>query len=820
MRFSTHFKQKPGPGNPTHFLSYTQYVTLSIPMRIIKKIAVLGSGVMGAGIACHLANAGYQVMLLDLPAQGEGQRRNQIAEQALALAVKQKPAPLYHPTFISRITTGNFDDDLPAIKEADWIIEVIVERLDIKQSLFERVDQYRQPGTIISSNTSGIPIHMMAVGRSDDFRKHFLGTHFFNPPRYLRLLEIIPTPETDPELVSFMMQFGENQLGKQTVLCKDTPAFIANRVGVYSMARIFQLAEELNLPISTVDKLTGPAIGRPNTGTFRLADLVGHDTGVKVMQGIQQNCPNDEQAGAFNVPAYMQFLLDNKFLGNKTGQGFYKKGDGKNAKGQTEYLSLNLKTLEYGKDPRIELASLGLAKQIDDPEKRIKTIYGSADEGGSLVKQHLLGLFAYVSHRIPEIADRLNSIDDALRAGFAWSYGPFEYWDIIGVRQGVEDAEASGLTISPWVHKMVEAGFESFYTYKNGKALVYDPSSNNYIELEGSATRINLQAFRNQAPVYKNDESVLHDIGDGVLCFEFRSKSNVIGEGILRGINESIRIAEEDGWKGLVIGNQATNFSVGANLMLIGMMAFQEEWDDLDMAVNFFQQTSMRCRYASVPVVSATQGYVFGGGCELSMHCDAVAASAESYIGLVEAGVGLIPGGGGTKEFAVRLADSFRTGDVQIPQLIDSCRTVATASVATSAYEAYDLGYLLKGRDEVIINSANVIAEAKRKVLELSHNYVTPIPRSDVLVLGRQGLASLYAFANEFRLGAYGSAHDIKIVHKLAWVLCGGDLTGAQKVTEQYLLDLEREAFLSLCGEQKTLERIQYMLENNKPLRN
>jgi len=789
-------------------------------MRMIKKIAVLGSGVMGSGIACHFANAGFQVIMLDLPGTGEGMARNQIADQALSQAIKQKPAPLYHPSFVSRITTGNFDDDLPKIKDADWIIEVIVERLDIKQSLFQRVDQLRKPGTIVSSNTSGIPIHLMLEGRSDDFKHHFLGTHFFNPPRYLRLLEIIPTPETDPELVNFMMSFGDRFLGKQTVLCKDTPAFIANRVGVYSMARIFQLTEELNLPISTVDKLTGPAIGRPNTGTFRLADLVGHDTGVKVMQGIQQNCPHDEQASAFNVPAYMQFLLENKFLGNKTGQGFYKKSETKNSKGQTEFLSLNLKTLTYGIDPRVDLPSLGLSKQIDDVEKRIQAMYKSQDDGGKLVKAHLLGLFAYVSHRIPEIADHVNSIDDALRAGFAWSYGPFQYWDIIGVKQGIADAESAGLEISPWVKKMVADGHDTFYKYENGKPLVFNPASQEYVLVPGSDSKINLQARRNQPPVFKNDEAILHDIGDGVLCFEFKSKANVIGEGILRGLNEAIRIAEEDGWKGLVIGNQATNFSVGANLMLIGMMAFQEEWDDLDMAVNYFQQTSMRCRYSSVPIVASTQGYVFGGGCEISMHCDGIAASAESYIGLVEAGVGLIPGGGGTKEFAVRLSESFQAGDVQIPQLIERCKTLATASVATSAYEAYDLGYLIHGRDEVVINTMNSITEAKRKVLDLSQNYVTPIPKTNVMVLGRQGLASLYAFANEFRLGAYGSAHDIKIVQKLAWVICGGDLTGAQQVTEQYLLDLEREAFLSLCGEQKTQERIQYMLENNKPLRN
>ncbi|MEO6131485.1 MAG: 3-hydroxyacyl-CoA dehydrogenase/enoyl-CoA hydratase family protein [Saprospiraceae bacterium] len=789
-------------------------------MRIIRKITVLGSGVMGAGIAAHFANAGYQVQMLDLPTSEEGKRRNVIAEQALAQAVKQKPAPFYHTDFIDRITTGNFEDDLPSIKNADWIIEVIVERLDIKRALFEKVDQLRHPDSIISSNTSGIPIHSIAEGRSESFKKHFLGTHFFNPPRYLRLLEIIPTADTDPEIVKFLMDFGNRFLGKQTVLCKDTPAFIANRVGVYSMARIFQLTEELNLPISVVDKLTGPAIGRPNTGTFRLADLVGHDTGVKVMQGIQQNCPDDEQAGAFNVPSYMQFLLDNKFLGIKTGQGFYKKGDGKDEKGGNVFLSLNLKTLEYEKDPRADLPSLGIAKQIDDTEKRIRAIYNSDDAGGQLINQHMIGLFSYASNRIPEISDSLKSVDDALKAGFAWSYGPFEYWDIIGVKKGVEDAKSAGLHIGPWVEKMLAEGHESFYVYKEGKAYTYDPASTSYVAVSGDERQVNLQTLRGKVSVFKNDESVLHDIGDGVLCFEFKSKANVIGEGILRGINESIRIAEEESWNGLVIGNQSTNFSVGANLMLIGMMAFQEEWDELDAAVNYFQQTSMRCRYSSIPVVAATQGYVFGGGCEISMHCDGVAAAAESYIGLVESGVGLIPGGGGTKEFAVRLSDSFDLGDVQIPSLIERCKNIATAAVGTSAYEAFDLGYLIKGRDEVIMNTLNAITEAKNKVLELSTDYVMPLKKKDVLVLGRQGLASLYSFANEFRLAGYGTEHDIKIVQKLAWVLCGGDLTGSQLVTEQYLLDLEREAFLSLCGEQKTQERIQYMLEKGKPLRN
>ncbi len=789
-------------------------------MRTIRKIAVLGSGIMGSGIACHLANAGFQVLMLDLPTTREGSLRNQIAESALAAALKQKPAPLYHVSMATRITTGNFEDDLPRLREMDWIIEVIVEKLDVKRSLFEKVDQYRKPGSIVSSNTSGIPIHQMAEGRSDDFRRHFLGTHFFNPPRYLRLLEIIPAPETDPALLTFMSDFGQEFLGKETVVCRDTPAFIANRIGVYSMASIFHLAENLELPISVVDKLTGPALARPNTGTFRLADLVGHDTGVKVMQDIRRNCPEDEQAAAFDVPPYLQFLLDHQLLGNKSGQGFYKKSDVKDEKGQSVFLSLNLKTLEYELPSKPEFAALRLSRQIEDPAKRIKALYASPDPGGQLIRRHLLGLFSYASHRVPEITDQPVSIDKAMRAGYAWTFGPFEYWDIIGVKQGITDARAEGFRIASWVTEMAEAGHDAFYRYEQGRLHCYDPRTKSYLPVPGQERMVNLNTLRQQAPVYQNEEGILHDIGDGVLCFEFRSKANAIGEGILRGINESIRIAEEEGWKGLVIGNQATHFTVGANLMLIGMMAFQEEWDELEAAVHYFQQTSMRCRYASVPVVAATQGYVFGGGCEFAMHCDGVAAAAESYIGQVEAGAGLIPGGGGTKEFALRLSDSFQPGDVQVPLLIERCKTLATGSVSTSAHEAFDLGYLIKGKDEVIINTALNIPGAKKMVLELSDHYVTPIERSDILVLGRQGLASLYAFANEFRLGAYGSDHDLKIVHKLAWVLCGGDLTGSQRVTEQYLLDLEREAFISLCGEPKTQQRIQYLLENGKPLRN
>lgn len=794
----------------------------------IRKVAVLGSGLMGTGIAAHLAGCGIEVLLLDIlpfdlkeEEKTKPAARNRMAATALQTALKAKPAPFFDNKFASRIAIGNFEDDMPKIKNVDWIIEVVVERLDIKQQVFEKVEKFRTKGTLVTSNTSGIPIHLMTEGRSDDFKRNFCGTHFFNPARYMRLLEIIPTPDTDPEVTEFLMHYGDVILGKQTVHCKDTPAFIANRVGVYAMAKIFQLTHELGLGIDTVDALTGPAIGRPKTGTFRLGDLVGMDTAVHVINGMRENCPDDEQAATFQIPAYIKFLIDNKFLGNKTGQGFYKKTAEKDAKGRPVVLALNLNTLEYAVSQKEKLPILDTLKQIEELPRRMKAIFKGTDKGAELLQRSFLGLFAYVSNRVPEISDTVYAIDDALRAGFAWEKGPFEYWDMVGVSEGVAAAEARGEKISAWVKDMLAAGNTSFYKSENGQRLCYSPLSKTYEALPGGEAFILLDNYRDRKPVYQNAECTLHDIGDGVLCLEFHSKMNAIGEGILRGLNDSVQIAEEQGWKGLVIGNNAQNFTVGANLMMIAMLAYQQEWDELNMAVNLFQQTSMRLRYSAIPVVIATQGYVFGGGCEFSMHADGVVAAAESYIGLVEVGVGIIPGGGGTKEFAVRLADIItREGDVQIPTLIEKFKTIATAQVATSAYEAFNLGYLLPEKDIVSHNTARNISEAKARVLTLSEDYVMPIQRKDVYVLGRTGLGALYVAAHSLQLGHYATEHDIKIAKKIAWVLCGGDLTSAQQVSEQYLLDLEREAFLSLCGEQKTLERVQFMLENGKPLRN
>ncbi|MCB0548272.1 MAG: 3-hydroxyacyl-CoA dehydrogenase [Phaeodactylibacter sp.] len=795
--------------------------------RRIKKVAVLGSGVMGSGIACQFANIGMEVLMLDIlnPGLDDSNRnkpaeRNRIAYQALQNAIKGRPAALYDKNFASRISIGNFEDDFEKIKDCDWVIEVVVERLDIKQQIFEKVDRYRTKGTLATSNTSGIPIHMMLEGRSEDFRQHFCGTHFFNPPRYMRLLEVIPSPETKPEVVDFLMHFGDRYLGKQTVLCKDTPAFIANRVGVYAMSKIYQLTTELGMRIETVDRLTGPAIGRPKTGTFRLGDLVGHDTAANVIRGIQQNCPDDEQAGTFEIPPYLQFLLDNKFLGNKSGQGFYKKSNERDEKGKNVILALNLKTLEYEPQALPELPSLQATKQIDNLPKRIKALFGAEDRGGKLIRKSLLGLFAYVSNRVPEISDTIYAIDDAMKAGYAWELGPFEYWDIIGLKKGMEMAEEKGESVAGWVKEMVAAGHDKFYKREGGFKKYYDITTKGYKVVPGSDEYIILDNYRDRKPVLQNNEMALHDIGDGVLCLEFTSPHNAIGDGILRGIHESIQLAEDGEWRGIVIGNNANNFSVGANLMMIAMMAYNQEFDEMNMAVNLFQQTSMRIRYSSIPVVAATQGYVFGGGCEFLMHSDAGMCAAESYIGLVEVGVGIIPGGGGTKELALRASDRFFEGDVQIPTLIEQFKAIALANVATSAHEAFHYGYLLPGRDSVVLNRDRNIADAKAKVLELAEGYTRPLPRQDITVLGRQGLAALYTAANELRLGNYASEHDIKIAHKIAWVLCGGDLTGTQQVSEQYLLDLEREAFLSLAGEAKTQERIQHMLKTNKPLRN
>ena len=796
----------------------------------IKKVAVLGSGVMGSGISCQLANVGLEVLMLDilpnkLSDDEKNNRliRNKVAKNALDKAIKSKPAPLYNKKYSSRITVGNFEDDFHKIKEADWIIEVVVERLDIKRQIFEKVEEYRSPGSIVSSNTSSIPIKLLAQGRSENFRKYFCGTHFFNPPRYLRLLEIIPTKDSLTELIDYFMNYGEINLGKQTVLCKDTPAFIANRIGVMSGAKVFELTEKFDLTIEEVDLLTGPILGRPKTGSFRLQDLVGIDTGDKVTNFVVQNVKGDsffEKLTKTATPKFFNFLLENNFLGDKTGKGFYEKTKVKDENGRTIINALDLKSLKYRKSIRPKITLIKEAKGIEKMDKRFQLLISKDEKESLFLKEYFAAILSYSAQRIPEISDTCYQVDDAMRAGYVWDYGPFEYWDLIGFDNGISLINELGEDLPKWINVMKSSGANCFYKYENGEKKYYDLFSHSYKKIPGSDAFIILDSYRENSPIIKNTECSVHDIGDGVLCLEFQSKSNAIGDGIGRAIAEAIELAENENWNGVVIGNNAKQFSVGANLMNIGMMAMQKQFDPLEKMVDDFQRVNMRMRTSKIPVVTAAQGYVFGGGCEIAMHCDAGIYAAETYIGLVEVGVGLLPGGGGTKELALRASDGFYEGDVKIPMLIDHFKSIATAAVSTSASEAYDLHYLKEGRDFICYNVQRNIGQAKDKVLELAKNYVPPSERKDIEVLGRGGLGALYSAINEFYLGGYMSEYDVEIAKKVAYVICGGDLTSAQIVSERYLLDIEREGFMSLLGNQKTLDRIQYLLMNNKPLRN
>jgi 3-hydroxyacyl-CoA dehydrogenase len=791
--------------------------------RRIKKVAVLGSGIMGSRIACHFANIGAEVLLLDIVPNDakestDAKLRNKLVNESLQTALKSNPSPIYSKSFASRIATGNFDDDMPKLKDMDWIIEVVVERLDIKQIVFTNVEKYRKPGTLISSNTSGIPIHMMLDGRSDDFKKHFCGTHFFNPPRYLKLLEIIPTPETSPEVVDFLMDYGSRYLGKTTVLCKDTPAFIANRVGVYAIQALFHLVKEMGLSVEAVDKLTGPVLGRPKSATFRTCDVVGLDTLVHVANGLKQNCPNDEHKHLFEVPDYVSKMVENNWLGDKSKQGFYKKT--KDANGKTVILSLDLNTLEYKEQQKVKYATLEATKPVDDLRKRTKMLFNGKDQAGEFYRKIFSGIFAYVSNRIPEISDELYRIDDALKAGFGWELGPFETWDAVGIAEGIQQMETNGEKVAPWVAEMMAKGITSFYKIENGKKYYYDIPSGAYKVIPGTEDILSLEVIREGNVVWKNADTTLVHLGDGILNLEFHTKMNTIGGGVIEGIHKAIDLAEKE-YKGLIISNEGQNFSAGANVGMIFMMAAEQEYDELEFAIRTFQNTMMRLRYSSIPVVAAPHNLTLGGGCELSMHSDAIVAHAETYIGLVEFGVGVIPGGGGTKEFALRMSDELNDGDMRINHLRNKFLTVGQAKVATSAYEGYELGYLRKGIDEVVISRAHQLKRAKEKALELAENgYTQPAPRKDILVLGNEGLGIVYVGAHSMMSGNYISEHDQLISEKLGYVMCGGDLSQPTRVSEQYLLDLERKAFLELCMQRKTLERMQSLLTTGKILRN
>ncbi|HEU4497537.1 MAG TPA: 3-hydroxyacyl-CoA dehydrogenase NAD-binding domain-containing protein, partial [Flavobacterium sp.] len=597
--------------------------------RLIKKVAVVGSGIMGSGIACHFANIGVEVLLLDIAprelTEAEQKRglslesravRNRLVNEHLANALKSKPSPIYSQKFASRIATGNTTDDLAKISEADWIIEVVVERLDIKKQVFEQIEKFRKPGTLITSNTSGIPIHFMSEGRSEDFQKHFCGTHFFNPARYLKLFEIIPGPQTSSDVLDFLNEYGEKFLGKTSVVAKDTPAFIGNRIGIFGIMSLFHQVKELGLTVEEVDKLTGPVIGRPKSATFRTVDVVGLDTLVHVADGIYGNCPQDEAHELFKMPEFISKMLENKWLGSKTGQGFYKKAD-------KDILSLDLDTLEYRAPKKASFVTLELTKTIDKPIDRFKVLVKGTDKAGEFYRKNFSGMFAYVANRVPEITEDFYKIDDAMKAGFGWENGPFEIWDAIGVEKGIELMKAENLEPAPWVAEMLASGNTSFYTIKEGATYFYDIASKSQKKVPGQDAFIILNNIRESRKVWSNSGAIIEDLGDGILNLEFRSKMNTIGGDVLAGINKAIDLAEKE-YDGLVIGNQAANFSVGANIGMIFMMAVEQEYDELNMAVKMFQDTMMRVRYSGIPVVVAPHGMTLGGGCEMALHADKV----------------------------------------------------------------------------------------------------------------------------------------------------------------------------------------------------
>ena len=794
--------------------------------RTIKKVAVVGSGIMGSGIACHFANIGLEVLLLDIVpntlTEAEEKKgltlenklvRNRIVNEHLANALKSNPSPIYSQKFASRITTGNTTDDIAKIVNYDWVIEVVVERLDIKKLVFEQIDKFRKPGTLVTSNTSGIPIHFMSEGRSEDFQKHFCGTHFFNPARYLKLFEIIPGPQTSTEVLDFLFDYGSKYLGKTSVVAKDTPAFIGNRIGIFGIQSLFHLVKDMGLTIEEVDKLTGPVIGRPKSATFRTVDVVGLDTLVHVANGLYEGCPNDEAHELFKLPDFIKKMMENKWLGSKTGQGFYKKID-------KDILSLDLDTLEYRPAKKASFATLELTKTIDKPIDRFKVLVKGKDKAGDFYRKNFSAMFAYCSNRVPEITDEFYKIDDAMKAGFGWENGPFEIWDAIGVEKGIELMQTEGYQPAAWVTEMLTSGSTSFYTVKDGATYYYNIQSKSQTKVPGQDSFIILNNIRDSKKVWSNSGAVIHDLGDGILNLEFQSKMNTIGGDVLAGINKAIDLAETQ-YNGLVIGNQAANFTVGANIGMIFMMAVEQEYEELNMAIKYFQDTMMRCRYSSIPVIVAPHGMTLGGGCEMTMHADRVVAAAESYIGLVEFGVGVIPGGGGSKEMTLRASDLFHKNDVELNVLQEYFLAVAMAKVSTSAYEAFDTGVLQKGKDIVVVNKDRQIAVAKQVALQMAEQgYTQPIRRTDVKVLGKQALGMFLVGTDQMVAGKYISEHDQKIANKLAYVMAGGDLSEPTLVSEQYLLDIEREAFLSLCKERKTLERIQFMLTKGKPLRN
>ena len=790
----------------------------------IKKVAVLGSGIMGSGIACHLANVDIEVLLLDMVPEDKlseknKKSRNSLVDLSLLNSVKSKPSPLFTKSKLKNITTGNFTDDFEKIKHCDWIIEVVVERLEIKKIIFEKVDQFRKEGTLVSSNTSGIPINSMHENRSEDFKKHFFGSHFFNPARYLRLLEIIPTKHTNKETIEFMIDFGEKILGKSSVLCKDTPGFIANRIGVFAIQELFHTVKEMKLSVAEVDLLTGPIMGRAKSATFRTCDVVGLDTLVHVANGLKINCPTDERNHVFEIPDFVKKMTENNWLGSKSGQGFYKKSKDEN--GKRNILELDLSSLEYSRKPKTKFETIFKAKKIENLTERMKVLFNGKDRAGEFYRKVFAGLFSYSSCRIPEISEDIFLLDEAVKAGFGWEMGPFEMWDAVGFMEGLETIKKHGLKTPNWIEKIGENIDFKFYDLKKGVRYFYNIKTEKQRIIPGLENIISLKSLDKSSLVWGNKEASILDIGDGIINVSFHSKMNTIGSEILQALNHAIDLAEAGKYKGVVIANEGANFSAGANVGILFMLAAEQEYEELEMAVREFQNTTMRIRYSSIPVVAAPHGMTLGGGCEICLHADKVIAHAETYMGLVEFGVGLIPGGGGTKEMALRFSDGLKLGDMRINRFRDNFLTIGQAKVSSSASEAIELGFLRKGIDEIIISRKNQITYAKEMCLKLyEKGYVQKNIRKDITVLGQEGLGIVYAGANSMKSGNYMSEHDQVISEKLGYVLAGGDLSQLTEVSEKYLLDIERKAFLELCSEKKTLERIQSLLQTGKILRN
>ncbi len=799
--------------------------------RNISKVAVLGSGIMGSGIACHFANIGVEVLLLDIcPSElneSEKQKnlsldskavKNRIVNEMFNKCIKSKPSPIYSKNFIKRIKLGNFDDDINKIKSADWIIEVVVEKLEIKHQVFDLIEEHRTPGTIVTSNTSGIPIKLMSEGRSDDFNKNFAITHFFNPPRYLNLFEVIPSPNCDKHLLDFLLKYGEKYLGKTSILAKDTPAFIGNRIGTFGIQSLFHQVKNGDYTIEEIDKLTGSIIGRPKSATFRTADVVGLDTLISVSKGIYNSCKNDESIEIFKEPDFLKKMVKNNALGSKTGKGFYKKI--KDKAGKSKILRLDFESMEYVEQKKVNFDVLSKARKIKTSKEKFKFLVSGDDKASNFYKENFSRMFHYIQNRIPEISDSIVSIDQAMKAGFGWKDGPFEIWNYIGINEGKELMKLYGLETAKWVDNMLSNGYNEFYRKSEGIVQYYDLTSKKYKTKPGEEGFIILKNIIEDKVVWSNSEATLYDIGNDIVNLEFSSKMNVINQNIISSLKKGVEIAEKD-FKGLVIGNEGSHFSAGADISMIFLLSIEQEYDELNYVMKIFQDTMMRLRYSAIPVVAAPHGYTLGGGCELCLQCDAVVPHSETYIGLVEAGIGLLPGGGGMKEMILRASDKFKKNDVEVNILQEYFMNIGMGKTATSGFEGYELDYFIKGRDITVMNKKNQINIAKQKALNLfDAGYTKPIERNDIKVLGKQALGMLYVGVDSLRAGDYISDHDKKIANKIAYVLCGGDLSQPSKVSEQYLLELEREAFISLCGERKTLERMQYMLKNGKPLRN